>query len=93
MKIIAYTTDGYIAEVSNQEMQSLTGEVEYYNEKHKPGTELKLIHAIQHIDVLRAGDENRQRIVDSLRAAATLIENTPKVLADILPEAADQAVS
>jgi len=89
MKITAHTQYGYLIEVSPEEIAELTGNFKdnrhaYRNrhtrehqESHEIGTELNISPTWKHIGNLLENEPQRQRIAESLRAAATLIEHTP----------------
>lgn len=80
MKIIATTEKGYLVEINPQEVGQLTGvsdHVEYHNRRFKPGQEFAISDTWSHLRRLLENEKERQRIAESLRAAATLIEHTP----------------
>lgn len=80
MKIIAKTDTGYIAEIEPQEIGRITGDGSHsvwHNEKFKPGAVLNVSDTYDHLERLLRNGEERKKIAESLRAAATLIEHTP----------------
>lgn len=88
MKIIGHTAYGYLAELSPVEIAAITGDssdnrhsgfASYGNSSvtHPIGTELKPSEIWKHLQRLLGNENERQRIAESLRASATLIEHTP----------------
>jgi len=80
MKIIARTATGYLCEIAPEEVRSITGDSDHYsysNTMFKPGDVFEVSKTWGHLQHLLANEKERQRIAESLRAAATLIENTP----------------
>ena len=79
MKIIGHTQGGYIVEASDFEMSELTGKNCSYN-KAPVGQNIDAIKIVRHITAVVNTDQERSVICQNLRAAATLLENTPSVL-------------
>lgn len=80
MKIIARTATGYLAEFEPEEIRRITGSYDdsaYSNSKFKPGDVLNVSATYDHLSKLLNNEGERQKIAESLRAAATLIEHTP----------------
>ena len=89
MKITGYTKYGYLVELEPAELAKLTGNFadnrhsgfsRYgapQQENHAIGTELHVSPTWDHVQKLLENEPQRQRIAESLRAAATLIEHTP----------------
>jgi hypothetical protein len=89
MKVIGHTAYGYLMEVTPQEIAKITGKpgdnqhagfnTGYSRDQdtHRIGTEFKVSETWDHLQRLLKNEPERQRIAESLRAAATLIEHTP----------------
>lgn len=88
MKIIAKTATGYLVEIEPREIGRVTGDSNdsvWHNEKFKPGVVLNVSDTYGHLERLLRNGEERKKIAESLRAAATLIEYTPSPIT-LLPE-------
>lgn len=80
MKIIGHTATGYLAEIAPDEVRRLTGNYDdssYSNRHFGVGHILNVSATWDHLSSLLRNGEERKKIADSLRAAATLIEHTP----------------
>ena len=89
MKIIGHTQYGYLVEMNPLELSHITGKPQdnvhssnsrgsyHSQESHKIGTAFNVSETWGHLQRLLKNGDERKRIAESLRAAATLIEHTP----------------
>ncbi len=90
MKIIGHTAYGYLVELSPGELSHITGDPKdnqhtsrnspyggKHENSHSIGTTFNVSPTWDHLPKLLTNEPHRQRIAESLRAAATLIEHTP----------------
>lgn len=95
MQIIGYTRHGYLVEMTEVELSKITGNPKdavhssnnsHYSsqESHKIGTAFNVSETWGHLQRLLENGEKRQRIAESLRAAATLIEHTPSPIVELV---------
>ena len=89
MKIIAHIPYGYLVAMSRNELSLLTGNKEHSRgpDDHydrgpllKINAEVEINETWKDLNKLRATTEERRRIAENLRAAATIIEHTPDPL-------------
>lgn len=91
MKVIGHTSDGYLAELSKEDMQKLTGKGESYHRgerSHAVGTILNVPQLSKHIEAMAYTKQQRANAAEALRAAATVIESTPDAFTAPEPPAA-----
>jgi hypothetical protein len=108
MKIIGHTHNGYLVEITPQEIASITGKPDddahqkngaygyTRTTNHSIGAVFHVNPAWKHLQKINESAAARASIAERLRAAATLVEHTPVVmeLPDPGPEpASDQATS
>lgn len=85
MKIIGTTHNAYLVAVTPYELLRMSDHdavAQSYNTPNTKliGCELKLTEIWDHLHGVQQTDKERAKIAESLRAAATLIENTPDTL-------------
>ena len=94
MKIAGFTYTGYLVEMTPLELSRVAGDISlnrHMSMRHSSGdnvsigTEVLVNSNWDRLLELAKTEETRKRIAESLRAAATLIENTPKTFTE--PEA------
>lgn len=100
MKIIGHTRYGYLIEIDPKEIAKITGvgtddKHLWYGENrygsgssaasHPIGTEFHVGKTWDHLQNLLSNEKDRQKIAESLRAAATLIEHTPSPITIPIP--------
>lgn len=95
MKIIGHTSNGYLIEASAHEVTKLSGVsagIVYGNHELRVGTEIKPHDAYDHIQRILQNEQSRKSIADQLRAAAVVIETTPRfvTLPDLPAEPAER---
>lgn len=95
MKIIGHTQYGYLVEMTEVELSKITGNPKdavhssnnrssySQQESHKIGTAFNVSETWGHLQRLLANGKERERIAESLRAAATLIEHTPSPIVEL----------
>jgi hypothetical protein len=91
MKVIGHTSNGYLAELSKEDMQKLTGKGEPYHHgerAHAVGTILNVPQLSKHIEAMAYTKTQRANAAEALRAAATVIESTPDAFTAPPPPAA-----
>lgn len=97
MKIIGHTKYGYLIEIDPKEIAKITGvgaddKHQWYADNrygsgaisHPVGTEFNVGKTWDHLQGLLSNEKDRQKIAESLRAAATLIENTPSPITPVI---------
>lgn len=78
MKIIGKTHNGYIAELSKDEANKLTGIDEPWSgHALQVGGDIRVVSFSRHIKDLDYTAEQRKQAAEQLRAAAVIIEATP----------------
>lgn len=90
MKITGYTYTGYIVEMTPLELSRIAGNNSlnrHMNDRSSIGnvsigTAVSVNESWDRLTELAKTEEKRKRIAESLRAAATLIENTPPTFAE-----------
>ena len=84
MKVIAHTGDGYLVEMSPRELAAITGQSTTNEYNGKPnvstGAVMKTKEALDHLDKILNYEEQRKKMAEQLRAAATIIETTPSIM-------------
>lgn len=83
MKILGKGSYCWVVELGNQELIGITG----MNSDPKPGQEIDLIKTIEHVRQLAYKEGTLKSQADSLRAIATLLDETAQAVNPLFKEA------
>ena len=76
MNVIGCNHNGYVVTVTESEMRMITGK----DQKLASGSIVNVSDMFLHYHKIISADKARSDYADSLRAAATVLENTPNII-------------